>query len=188
MTIVASFDPAAPARWIGRTLRRSGATLKAEYEAGREGDDSPVAPIYGGPKQQLDAVLAALRTKRPDEPPAPVDDADVDAAAEALRAVDWQQVRAAAMSSASGTADAMRTMAARVDWAKAQPVAAQVSSALIAAVAAGRIPVGGRLGPVVAQALGDSGVLSQRIGERLEDEHAPLPPDFRDVIDTTATP
>ncbi len=183
-----TLDPAAAARRLGRTIKQAATTLQQEYAAGRRGDDSPVTPIYGTPKQQLDAVLAAMR-KQPDrEPAAPVDDADVQAAADALRTVDWQQVKAATANTASGATDAMRTMASHVDWAKVQPVAAQVSSALIAAVAAGKIPVGGRLGPVVAKALDDSGVLSQQIGQRLVEDEAPLPPDFRYVIDTTATP
>jgi hypothetical protein len=77
----------------------------------------------------------------------------------------------------------MKAMADQVDWAKVQPVAAQVSSALIAAVASGRLPVGGRLTSTVARAIVDQGGLAQRVGQTVES----LPPDFREVIDTTAT-
>ncbi len=81
----------------------------------------------------------------------------------------------------------MRAMADHVDWAKVQPVAAQVSSALIAAVAAGRIPVGGRLGPIVARAINDQNNLGKRVGENLQRNPAHVPPDFRGIIETTAT-
>ena len=80
---------------------------------------------------------------------------------------------------AKDVAEALR----RVDWAKVQPAAAQVSSALIAAVASGRLPVGGRLTSTVARAIVDQGGLAQRVAANL----AEPPPDFRQVIDTTAT-
>ncbi len=79
----------------------------------------------------------------------------------------------------------MRAMARQVDWTKVQPAAAQVSSALIAAVAAGQIPVGGRLGPLVARAIVDQGGLAERVGQEMSTDQAPLP-DFRDAIETTA--
>ena len=80
----------------------------------------------------------------------------------------------------------MRSLADNVDWNKVQPVAAQVSSALIAAVAAGRIPVGGSLGPMVARAITDQNNLGRRIAADLAQSPSAAPPDFRDAIDTTA--
>ena len=68
-----------------------------------------------------------------------------------------------------------------------QPVAAQVSSALIAAVAAGRIPVGGRLGPIVVRAITDQNNLGRRVAANLEHTATPVPPDFRGIIEATAT-
>ncbi|MCU1368678.1 MAG: hypothetical protein JWN39_4317, partial [Ilumatobacteraceae bacterium] len=32
------------------------ASLKAEYEAGKQGDEAPAAPIWATPKQQLDGL------------------------------------------------------------------------------------------------------------------------------------
>jgi hypothetical protein len=77
-------------------------------------------------------------------------------------------------------------MAEQVDWAKVQPVAAHVSSALIAAVATGQIGVGGRVGSMVVRAIADQAGLAQRVAVTLDADDAPLPPDFRQVIDVTA--
>ena len=79
-------------------------------------------------------------------------------------------------------------MARQVDWAKVQPVAAQVSSALIAAVAAGRLPVGGRLGPLVVKALTDRGTLASRVGATMQAGDDDLPPDFRADLDGDDSP
>ena len=191
-----------PARSAGRLVHAltSGAwkarihdgvhTLKSEYEAGTRGDESTVTPIWPTPAQQLNRMRRLL-VRQPKavagaEPEAAVDaDADVDEVSAALKGVDWAGVRAATSQRTSDAARAMRAMARQVDWTKVQPVAAQVSSALIAAVAAGQIPVGGRLGPVVARAIVDQGGLAERVGEELSAEQAPLP-DFRDAIETTA--
>ena len=81
----------------------------------------------------------------------------------------------------------MRTMAKEVDWAKVQPVAAKVSSALMAAVASGQLGVGGRLGTTVARAIINDRNLAQRVSTELVKHEQPLPPDFRNVIDVTAT-
>ena len=80
----------------------------------------------------------------------------------------------------------MRDMADQVDWAKVQPVAAQVSSALIAAVASGQIPMGGMLGSTVVRTIVNQGGLAQKVADSINDHNTPLPPDFRAVIDTTA--
>ena len=114
-------------------------------------------------------------------------DADAKEVAEAMRRVDWTQVRAATSERATDLSQTMRSLADQVDWAKVQPVAAQVSSALIAAVAAGRIPVGGRLGPMVAKAITDQNNLGKRIAVDLQNSQAPMPPDFRGAIEATAT-
>jgi hypothetical protein len=145
-------------RWV-RAVKEGAAVLKAEYDAGRRGDDPPPAP-------ETDSEL----------------DADANDVAEALRGVDWAQVRADTARRTGDAARAMKAMADQVDWAKVQPVAAQVSSALIAAVASGRLPVGGRLTNTVARAITDQG-LAQRVAAKLPQP----PPDFRQVIDTTGT-
>lgn len=108
---------------------------------------------------------------------------EVSAVAGALRSIDWAQVKSATAERTSDAAKAMRTMAEQVDWSKAQPIAAQVSSALIAAVASGRLPVAGPLGPTIARALSDKGALSQRIGQSLVDQQESLPPDFRPALE-----
>ena len=95
--------------------------------------------------------------------------------------------RAATGERTADAAAAMRSMAKEVDWAKVQPVAAKVSSALMAAVASGQLGVGGRLGGTVARAIMNDRNLAQRVNNELVKYEQPLPPDFRDVIDATAT-
>jgi hypothetical protein len=114
-------------------------------------------------------------------------DSDAQEVAEALRGVDWAEVRSAATNRTNDVTRTMREMADHVDWAKVQPVAAQVSSALIAAVAAGRIPIGGRLGPIVVRALADQNNLGKRVAENLQQSRTQVPSDFRGIIEATAS-
>jgi hypothetical protein len=176
----------ATSRWVAKA-KQAAASLKAEYEAGKRGDDTPPEPIWPSPRQQLDALLALWTSK-----PAPPDEAeegeaDAEEVASAMRGIDWASVRAATSERTGEAARVMRSAAEHVDWAKVQPVAAQVSSALIAAVASGRLPVGGRLGSTVARTIIDQGGLAQRVALQLRDEPTAMPPDFRRAIETTAT-
>lgn len=141
--------------------------LKAEYEAGKQGDPDPEASADGHA--------------------APDDEKDAEQVANAMRRVDWARVRAATSERGADAAAAMRSMAAEVDWAKVQPVAAKVSSALMAAVASGQLGVGGRLGSTVARAIINDRNLAQRVSTELIRQEQPMPPDFRNVLDTTAT-
>ena len=177
--------------------KQAAASLKAQHAAGRAGDDSPAEPIWPTPKEQLDALKGLFNTKpaatgtpSSDIPSDVVDDATLenDAAevADAMRRVDWAQVKVVTTERTTDVARTMRSLADNVDWNKVQPVAAQVSSALIAAVAAGRIPVGGSLGPMVARAITDQNNLGRRIAADLAKSPSAVPPDFRDAIDTTA--
>ncbi len=142
--------------------------LKAEYEAGKRGDPETVHDDQ-------------------DKPATESDEADAEQVAEAMRGVDWAKVRAATSERGADAAAAMRTMAKEVDWAKVQPVAAKVSSALIAAVASGQLGVGGRVGSTVARAIINDRNLAQRVSTQLVKYEQPMPPDFRNVIDVTAT-
>lgn len=172
-------------KWTDKA-KAAAASLKAQHAAGRAGDDSPAEPIWPTPKQQLAAVKRLFHSS----PPAigsGSDDQDAAEVAEAMRGVDWSEVRTATAGKANEVTKAMRAMSDHVDWAKVQPMAAQISSALIAAVAAGRIPVGGRLGPIVAKAITDQNNLGDRVAQNLRRADAPVPPDFRDVIEATAT-
>ena len=176
-------------KWTAKA-REAAASLKAQHAAGRDGDEAPAAPIWPTPKEQLDALKGLFHAKpgasaEPAEGDPIVDtgteatvDADAKEVAEALRRVDWTQVRAATSERATDVSQTMRSLADQVDWAKVQPVAAQVSSALIAAVATGRLPVGGRLGPIVAKAITDQHNLGKRIAVDLQKDQAPMPPDF----------
>ncbi len=92
---------------------------------------------------------------------------DEAAVSEALQSVDWEAVRAATAEKSSEAALRMKAMAAEVDWAKVQAGAARVSSALIAAVASGQLPVGGRLAGPVARAIINEGGLAQRVHHSL---------------------
>jgi hypothetical protein len=139
------------------------AQLKAEYEAGLRGDDGPDA-----------------------DPDANAADA-ADDVADALRTIDWATVKTATSKGAGEAAERMRAMAQQVDWQAVQPVAAQVSSALIAAVASGQIPLGGPLTGRVARTIMNDQNLAQRVADALDRTASPMPPDFRGVIDTTGT-
>jgi hypothetical protein len=185
----------ATTKWTAKA-KEVAASLKAQHAAGRDGDESPAVPVWPTPKEQFDALKHLFHSspkaaERPhEEADAPADaEATADAAevADALRRVDWAEVRLATAGKANDVTRTMRSLAEQVDWAKVQPVAAQVSSALIAAVAAGRIPVGGRLGPLVVKAITDQNNLGKRIAVNLEGGEARLPPDFRGVIEATAT-
>lgn len=119
------------------------------------------------------------------------DEAQAAEVAEAMRGVDWTKVRASASAKSSEAAKSMKTMAAEVDWDKVQPVAAKVSSALIAAVASGHLGVGGRIGPTVARAIMNDRNLAERVNNTLVADDV-APPDFRQIviagaIDTTAS-
>ena len=193
----------ASVKW-GAKAKEIAASLKAQHAAGREGDDSPAEPVWPTPKEQLDALKKLFRTSSPKsatadagaDADAAVDEAnhdeesldrDAEEVAQALRGVDWAQVRSATSERSTEVARTMRSLADHVDWAKVQPVAAQVSSALIAAVAAGRIPVGGPLGSMVARAITDQNSLGNRVAANLQRTTAGAPPDFRAVIEATAT-
>jgi hypothetical protein len=164
------------------------AALKAEHAAGRAGDDSPAQPVWPTPSEQL-AALKQLFRSSPGEPQQVADqdlDNDAQEVAEALRGVDWTEVRSAAANRTNDVTRTMRAMADHVDWAKVQPVAAQVSSALIAAVAAGRIPVGGPLGPLVARTINDH-KLGDRVAQHLQQSRTQVPTEFRGIIEATAS-
>ena len=127
--------------------------LKAEFEAGQ--------------------ALAA------DSPAA--EEVHVEEVAEAMRGVDWAKVRASTSARSSDAAKSMKTMAAEVDWDKVQPVAAKVSSALIAAVASGQLGVGGKFGPTVARAIMNDRNLAGRVSSTLAAEESAVP-DFRTIV------
>ncbi|MEO8266919.1 MAG: hypothetical protein ABI706_15560 [Ilumatobacteraceae bacterium] len=180
-------------KWAAKA-KEVAASLKQQHAAGLAGDDSPAVPVWPTPREQLEAVKHLFRSAPKHELAATVEqrddtslDSDADELSEALRGVDWTQVRAATAERTNDVARTMRSLADHVDWAKVQPVAAQVSSALIAAVAAGRIPVGGRLGPIVVRAITDQNNLGKRVAANLEHTATPVPPGFREIIEATAT-
>lgn len=142
--------------------------IRDEYHRGLQGEPDP-SPVAGPP---VDPAPGADPT--PDE---------AGTVADALRSVDWTKVRAATAERTSGAAATMRSLAADVDWGRVQAGAAVVSSALIAAVASGQIPVGGRLAGPVARAILDDAQLAQRVSSTLAAAGAKVP-DFRtDVTD-----
>ena len=177
--------------------------LKHEYEAGKRGDESPITPLWASPKEQLDAVLGLLRSaagstaspaagtgsrEGPDATDA-TDAADAEELETAIRSIDWAGVRAATSEKSGDATRVMKSMADQVDWSKVTPIASHVSSALIAAVAAGHLPVGGRIGGTVARAIVDQRGMGQRVARQMQADQVPMPPDFRGVlgaIDTTA--
>jgi hypothetical protein len=136
-------------------------TLRSAYEAGKRDDEgAPASAPASGPD-------------------------DVAEVADALSGVDWAKVRAATADRTAEMSKAMKAMAADVDWARVQAGAARVSTALIAAVASGQLPVGGRLaGPVARAIINDRG-LAQQVSERFPRGSDTEPPDFRGIIETT---
>jgi hypothetical protein len=203
------FTPGDALGRLAKQAKLAASTLKAEYEAGKRGDDAPAAVLWSSPIAHFDAFLAMLGSTRaqaaPVEPAAAEPVAGVApeaAAAEAVEAaeaaevtrllgeVDWAAVRESAGSRSADAVQAVKAMSAQVDWAKVQPVAAQASSALIAAVAAGKLPVGGRTGALVARAMLDQGGLGQRVGRQMAGQ-VRVSPDLRraiDIVDSIATP
>jgi hypothetical protein len=186
-------------RWVAKA-KQAANSLKAEYQAGKRGDDTPAEPIWPTPRQQLDGLLALWTPKRavpsagdetaqsPPDTAAEVEadtEADVGEVADAMRGIDWAAVRAVTSERTGEAAKAMRAAAEHVDWAKVQPVAAQVSSALIAAVASGRLGVGGPLGAKVARTIVNQGGLAQRVAHQLRDQPAAMPVDFAGIIEAT---
>ena len=194
-------------------------SIKAEYEAGKQGDEAPAKPIWATPQQQLDGLLAVFRQTAPagsSDPEAPArstDDVPADSSvadqtddatdnatdaaevAAAIRGVDWAGVRAAAAGRTTEASKAMKSMADHVDWGKVQPVAAQVSSALIAAIATGQLGVGGRLASTVARTITNQNGLGQRVAEELDETSTSGTPgspgspgsiDFRKTIEAAA--
>ena len=139
-----------------------GKLLKDEYEAGKRGDPDPM----------IDADAA-------------------DEVAAAMKKVDWAKVKTATAGKTADATQSVKAMAAQVDWDKVTPVAAQVSSALIAAVASGQIPLGGHLGGRVARTIMNDRDLAQKVAASLARTPQQAPPDFRPVIagaiETTAT-
>jgi hypothetical protein len=184
-------------RWVAK-VKHAASTLKAEYEAGKRGDDAPAEPIWPSPREQLAGLLALWRPR--DVTPTPVaddvvaddvvadDEVEVEAqeVATAMRGVDWAAVRAATSERTSEAARVMKSAAEHVDWAAVQPVAAQVSSALIAAVASGRLGIGGRLGSTVARTIIDQGGLAQRVAHQLRDQPAAMPVEFKGIIEASS--
>ena len=154
------------ARMTGRVARNARdsqfvRTLRDEYRKGRDGETGEIG----------DATAS---------------DADVEAVAVAMRGVDWSRVKAATAARTGAAAKRMKTMAGDVDWAKVQSGAAVVSSALIAAVASGQIPVKGPVTGPIARAIINDGNLAARVNAVMA-RAGTTPPDFRQVIDTTAT-
>jgi len=195
--------------WKAKAKHAAG-TLKSEYEAGKRGDDSPPAKIWATPAEQLDAFVALLGRTRaaadvantasvPPKPHTPgpetsapqssevemteAQQADVEELTTLIGGVDWAGVRSATAARTTETAQAVRALAGQVDWAAVQPVAAQASSALIAAVATGQLPVGGRIGSMVARAMIDQGGLGQRLGRQVLADQGAARPELRQVIE-----
>ncbi len=126
-----------------------------------------------------------------DEPTAAEEAESADDVSAAMRKVDWAKVKAATAGTTATATENVKAMAAQVDWDKVTPVAAQVSSALIAAVAAGQIPLGGATGVRVARTIMNDRDLAAQVARSLARTPKETPPDFRPVvraaIDTTAT-
>jgi hypothetical protein len=189
---VARFDPAGAAGrlaraardtdWVGR-VKQAGRQLKDEYDAGKHGDDAPARPLWAGPRDQLTSFMALLRG-----PDAASTDVDADARSTAddeasalgavLQRVDWDAVRGTASDRGAEAVETMRSLAGQVDWERLAPVASSVSSALIAAVAAGKLPVAGPTGSLVARAIVDHRGVARQLGER----HLPPGVSFDDLL------
>jgi hypothetical protein len=161
--------------------KQAAQTLRDEYAAGTRGDDSEPTQLWASPREQF-AHLVALVRSTPSDAAA---DAEASEVAAALGSIDWSRVRAATAERTGDATETVKSMAQQVDWAKVQPVAAQVSSALIAAVASGQLGLGGRLGPTVARAIINQDGLGQRVASKVA-AAGTTPPDLRAAIETSA--
>jgi hypothetical protein len=190
--------------------------LRNDYEAGKRGEDIEPQPLWMGPRQQLDTMVAMLRRASAATPadgsrlsletggkvaasdgsdPAggmdreevTFDDVDIDALADEVEGVDWARVRAATAEKSAEAAAVMQRLATNVDWSRAQPMVRQLSSALIAAVASGRLMPGGPLGAMVARTIVNDANLGAAVAERLRQRGTTPPADFRSYIDTSAS-
>lgn len=201
--------------WVGKA-KQAADTLKTEYEAGKRGDDSPSPKLWGNApatptegaaatddgSTEVAEVIAVTEvtevanqaevTEVTDQAEVTevtevTDQADVDELTELVEGIDWAAVRASTAARAADTTQTVRTLAGNVDWDAVQPLAAQVSSALIAAVAAGQLPIGGRIGGIVARAMVDQGGLGQRLGRQVLADQKVARPELRQVIDVVGT-
>lgn len=137
--------------------------VKAEYRAGLEemaGDGGDGASASGNEGAGADADPSTLD-------PGTLD-ADTTAVIDAMRSVDWAHVRSVTGQKSSEAAKAVKDMTAQVDWSKVQPVATSVSTALIAAVASGQLPIGGPLGGRVLRTILNEADLAARVAERYQ--------------------
>lgn len=173
--------------------------LRTEFERGRAGEpDAPPAsssvvddgangaagttpdtapPAAAATAAPADTSATTSSDTAADAPPAAD---EVDSLVDALSSVDWAKVRNAASEKGSGVAASMKKMAADVDWGKVQSGAAVVSSALIAAVASGQLPIRGRLAGPVARAILNDADLASKVSARLKGDERP--PDLRDRV------
>ena len=243
---------------ITQRANEAAKSLKAEFNAGQQGDETPPVPIWAGPKGQFEAIMALLRDAnnvtpdgnaggshvrsdggevqghggevRGDGGEARGDGGEVQghggevrgdggedsggeargdgdggevrgergdgslsssedqlAVSQAIAKVDWSKVRSTTSERSGEATRMMRSMAQQVDWAKLGPAATKVSSALIAAVASGQLPVGGRMGGQVARAIVNQGGLGQQVGQAMQGRQQPMPEGFSSVIETTIT-
>ncbi len=126
-----------------------------------------------------------------EEPTTAEQEATADEVSEAMRKVDWTKVKATTASKTADVSQSVKTMAAQVDWDRVTPVAAEVSAALIAAVASGQLPIGGAMGARVARTIMNDHGLAQQVARSLARTPEQHPPDFRPLvvgaIETTAT-
>lgn len=95
-------------------------------------------------------------------------DDDTTAVIDAMKGVDWAHVRSVTEQKSSEAARAVKEMSAQVDWSKVQPVATSVSTALIAAVASGQLPIGGPLGGRILRTILNEADLATKVAERYQ--------------------
>ena len=91
---------------------------------------------------------------------------DTAAVIDAMKGVDWAHVRSVTGQKSSEAARAVKEMSAQVDWSKVQPVATSVSTALIAAVASGQLPIGGPLVGRILRTILNEADLAAQVAER----------------------
>lgn len=194
-------------------------SLRNEFEAGKRGDETVPQPIGPTAREQF-SMLLTLVTGRPaaegttaddttaddttaddtttagpsasTEPGAGPENDNAEQVVAAMDGIDWDAVKAATADRASAAAQTMKSMADQVDWQAMKPVAARVSSALIAAVAAGQVPgLGGPLGTPVTRAIINQSGLAQKVADSMGPTKVTSLPDVggvigQPVIDATA--
>jgi hypothetical protein len=153
------FTPGDALGRFAKQAKLAAATLKAEYEAGKRGDDTPAATLWSSPIPQFDAFLALLGSTRAESVAAESVAAESVAAepvtVEPVASAPVEAVDAGEVAEAADVAEAAEVtrLLGEVDWAAVRETAGTRSADAVQAVKAMSAQVDwAKVQPVAAQA------------------------------------